>query len=377
LRGQPRQSKFWRNEALLRLGFLQLLLHHNNDTAHAHINNVNVHPASKYALSEADALPDSTGASRALSNGEIASILEELQNPKGWTFVKRYPPSLCQSPNNNNNNKDTDKSSTMIGAIHVWKRGHDVTQQYRQDTAPFAVKASCIIPAPASTVAGLLLSRDYPNVICKFNPTIHDGRDLEWWKTRTTTSNSRSGSGDHNNPEQHKSNGRVTHVLTKPQFFLQPRDFVCWVQWWDGKEDCQSNKSNNKKKSRLDGLLSPGSKLIVNTPTQHPLAPAPYTAAKTTYCRGKLRGWHYLAPLRSVENGTSSSSSSSSCYCQYTCVHEIDPGGWAPRRLVNVFALRKPVVYMTQLARLAWQTHRAEKQEQQQALQRQISHSTS
>ena len=60
--------------------------------------------------------------------------------------------------------------------------------------------------------------------------------------------------------------------------------------------------------------------------------------------RATLRGLHLLEP-RGPDR------------CLYTCVHEIDPAGNAPRKLVNWFALRRPLQYMTALRELAVEMH--------------------
>lgn len=166
------------------------------------------------------------------------------------------------------------------------------------ERAAFAVRATIDIPtvSPAD-VASLLLTRDY-DVIRRFNPTIVRGEDVEWRD---------------NNKE------RTTYILTKPVWPLKPRDFVCDV-----------------RHESFDG-----SELILNAPASHPRAPAP----KNTV-RGELRGLH----LCETDGGAG---------CRYTCVHEIDPGGAAPRPLVNWFALRKPLQYMTQLRDLAADMHPA------------------
>ena len=164
-----------------------------------------------------------------------------------------------------------------------------------EDT-PFAVRATIEIPAVAAgDVAAILLTRDY-DVIRKFNPTVVRGEDIEWRDGRRE---------------------RTTYILTKPVWPLKPRDFVC-----DVRHEPQPD----------------GSQLILNAPATHARAPAPRGTV-----RGELRGLHLCAPRGDG--------------CQYTCVHEIDPGGAAPRPLVNWFALRKPLVYMTQLRDLARKMH--------------------
>jgi hypothetical protein len=167
----------------------------------------------------------------------------------------------------------------------VWKRLES------GDEASFAVKATIEIDVPAKDVAEILLTRDY-SVIRSFNPTVEGGTDLVW-----------------------EANSRITHVLTKPIFFLRPRDFVCKVAW-----------------ERQSG----GAELIVNSPADHEGAPV-----TQQYCRGTLRGLHLMEPLAGGRS------------CLYTCIHEIDPAGLAPRKLVNLFALRKPLTYMVQLRDLA------------------------
>ena len=161
------------------------------------------------------------------------------------------------------------------------------------ENAPFAVKATVAVPTPPATVAALLLTRDY-SVVRAFNPTIESGRDLQV-----------------NHVE------RVTHVLTKPVWPLRARDFVC----------------------RVRHEQHAGTHLIINSPTTDRRAPP------TSDCvRGTLRGFHLIEPQA---HGTG---------CVYTCIHEIDPGGAAPRRLVNWFATRRPLQYMTALRTLAIET---------------------
>jgi len=187
--------------------------------------------------------------------------LRELQSAKGWKFVLKKQ------------------------GVKVWKRtGCD-------DNANFAVKATMLYPCSAQELAAILTTRDY-DVIRKFNPTVVEGADLEWSNNRKE---------------------RVTWILTKAVFPLQPRDFVCRVR--------------REQIGRAE--------LITNEAATHRSAPAPRRTV-----RGKLRGVHLVEPA------------GDGC-CLYTCVHEIDPGGAAPRRLVNWFALRKPLQYMRQLRDVA------------------------
>ena len=159
------------------------------------------------------------------------------------------------------------------------------------DHANFAVKATMTMPCTAQQLASILTTRDY-DVIRRFNPTIVDGADLEWRDGRRE---------------------RITYILTKPVFPLRPRDFVCRV-----------------RRERIGDA-----ELITNEAATHRRAPAPRRTV-----RGELRGLHLVEPA------------GDGC-CLYTCVHEIDPGGAAPRRLVNWFALRKPLQYMRQLRDVA------------------------
>ena len=98
--------------------------------------------------------------------------------------------------------------------------------------------------------------------------------------------------------------------------------------------------------------LPSGAELIVNTPATHARAPE-----RRGLVRGRLRGIHLVEPRGDG--------------CLYTCIHEIDPAGnapagvallldarrgkstQAPRKLVNWFALRKPLVYCAQVRALA------------------------
>ena len=211
-----------------------------------------------------------------LTSLQVQSVLAELSNPSDWTPVRQ-------------------------GDIAIWKRGHQTNKNEDEDHASFAVKATKDMPVPHHIVSKLLLTRDYA-VIRRFNPTIQGGRDLETY-----------------------TRARITHVLTKPQFFLRPRDFVCLVQWKLDDDDIHDNTMTRNP-----------THIICNTPvSHHPQAPI-----TSQYCRGRLRGLH-------VVQATSPTT------CRYTCVHEIDPGGWAPRRLVNLFALRKPPMYMKQVEDVA------------------------
>ena len=177
--------------------------------------------------------------------------------------------------------------------VRVEKRGADATDEH----AAFAVKATVEIAVPAGDVAAILLTRDY-DIIRRFNPTIVDGKDLEWRDRRRE---------------------RMTYILTKPVFPLAPRDFVCSV--------------------RHERLPS-GAELIINEPTTHREAPV-----RRGKVRATLRGLHLVQPLGPNR-------------CLYTCVHEIDPAGRAPRALVNWFALRRPLQYMVALRELAGEMHR-------------------
>ena len=206
---------------------------------------------------------------RAGANSARASLaLSELTETIEWVFVLK---------------KD---------GVRVEKRGADTTDEH----SAFAVKATVEVAVPASTVAAILLTRDY-DIIRRFNPTIVDGRDLEWRDRRRE---------------------RTTYILTKPVFPLAPRDFVCSV--------------------RHERLRS-GAELIINEPTTHRSAPA-----RRGKVRATLRGLHLVQPLGPNR-------------CLYTCVHEIDPAGRAPRALVNWFALRRPLQYMMALRELAVEMH--------------------
>lgn len=163
------------------------------------------------------------------------------------------------------------------------------------DEASFAVRACARFDCTPRELAQILLTRDY-ELIRRFNPTVVDGTDLEWRDGRKE---------------------RITYILTKAVAFLRPRDFVCRVR------------------HEVHGT----SELIVNTPATHARAPSPRRTV-----RGELRGTHLVEP---APGGG----------CLYTCVHEIDPGGAAPRRLVNWFALRKPLQYMDQLRDVAQETY--------------------
>ena len=216
------------------------------------------------ARSWGDCLPRAhAGSARA------SEALSELKETKRWVFVLR---------------KD---------GVRVEKRGADATDE----RAAFAVKATVEIGVPACEVAAILLTRDY-DIIRRFNPTIVDGKDLEWRDRRRE---------------------RTTYILTKPVFPLAPRDFVCSV--------------------RHERLPS-GAELIINEPTTHREAPP-----RRGKVRATLRGLHLVQPLGPNR-------------CLYTCVHEIDPAGRAPRALVNWFALRRPLQYMVALRELAAEMHR-------------------
>ena len=204
-----------------------------------------------------------TGSARA------SEALSELKETNRWVFVLRK------------------------NGVRVEKRGADATDE----RAAFAVKATVEIAVPACEVAAILLTRDY-DIIRRFNPTIVDGKDLEWRDRRRE---------------------RTTYILTKPVFPLAPRDFVCSV--------------------RHERLPS-GAELIINEPTTHREAPP-----RRGKVRATLRGLHLVQPLGPNR-------------CLYTCVHEIDPAGRAPRALVNWFALRRPLQYMVALRELAGEMHR-------------------
>lgn len=175
------------------------------------------------------------------------AALQEMHSLKGWDLVLQKR------------------------GVSVWKRGH----RSIDERASFAVRASIEIPTSAREVADILLTRDY-DVIRRFNPTVVDGRDLEW------------------HDEEGKE--RTTYVLTKPIWPLKARDFVC-----------------NMRHEILEGA-----ELIHTSPATHARAPKP----TKRIVRGKLTGLHL------VESKTEDT-------CLYTCIHEIDPGGAAPRSLVN------------------------------------------
>ena len=197
--------------------------------------------------------------------GDRASkALAELRGERGWVFVLA-------------------KKGTR-----VWKRGAEEADE----NAPFAVRATIEIAAPASEVAAILLSRNY-DVIRRFNPTIVNGRDIEWRDGRRE---------------------RTTYILTKAVWPLAPRDFVCCV-----------------RHTQLAG----GVELITNQPATHAQAPRVRGCVRASLC-----GLHLIEPRGRRR-------------CLYTCVHEIDPGGRAPRALVNWFALRRPLQYMVSLRELA------------------------
>ena len=205
------------------------------------------------------------------TSARASAALSELSDTIRWVFVLK---------------KD---------GVCVWKRGADATDEH----TAFAVKATVEIAVSASAVAAILLTRDY-DIIRRFNPTIVDGKDLEWRDRRRE---------------------RTTYILTKPVFPLAPRDFVCSV--------------------RHERMPS-GAELIINEPTTHHEAPA-----RRGKVRATLRGLHLVQPLGPNR-------------CIYTCVHEIDPAGRAPRALVNWFALRRPLQYMIALRELSLEMRRSE-----------------
>ena len=202
-------------------------------------------------------------------SARASKALSELTDTNRWVFVLKK------------------------NGVRVEKRGADAKDEH----SAFAVKATVEIAVPASDVAAILLTRDY-DIIRRFNPTIVDGKDLEWRDRRRE---------------------RTTYILTKPVFPLAPRDFVCSV--------------------RHERLPS-GAELIINEPTTHHEAPV-----RRGKVRATLRGLHLVQPLGPNR-------------CLYTCVHEIDPAGRAPRSLVNWFALRRPLQYMMALRELAGEIHR-------------------
>ena len=105
-----------------------------------------------------------------------------------------------------------------------------------------------LVGCSADDLTKLLLTRDY-DVIRRFNPTVVDGRDLEWRDGRRE---------------------RVTYIETKPVWPLRPRDFVCRVRHTS---------------------LPDGAQLVVNTPAADARAPV-YKGL----VRGELRGIHFVQP---------------------------------------------------------------------------------
>ena len=158
------------------------------------------------------------------------------------------------------------------------------------ETAAFSVKAACRCEVPASVLTEILNTND-AEVVKQFNPTIEGQHDVVCSRRE-----------------------RITYILTKPIFPLRARDFIIRTQ--------------HVKRGATD--------MIVNSPTTHARTPPLQRAV----VRGKLGGIHVIEA-----EGPDA--------CRYTMVHQIDPAGAAPRKLVNWFALRKPVAYMEQLRALA------------------------
>ena len=158
------------------------------------------------------------------------------------------------------------------------------------ETASFSVKAACRCEVPASVLTEILNTND-AEVVKQFNPTIEGQHDVVCNRLE-----------------------RITYILTKPIFPLRARDFIIRTQ--------------HVKRGTTD--------MIVNSPTTHARTPS----LVRSVVRGRLGGIHVIEATGADA-------------CWYTMVHQIDPAGAAPRKIVNWFALRKPVAYMEQLRALA------------------------
>jgi len=200
----------------------------------------------------------------------------------------------------------------------------------------FAVKATVEVNVPPSWLAALLLTRDY-STITRFNPTVVGGRDVEWVHTSSSS-------------EQIYE--RVTYIETKPVWPLKARDFVCRVRY---EKVLPNSSSSLSSKSSFCSSSSPF-ELIVNSATTHPNAPP-----LRGLVRGRLRGLHLMEPVEAPGNPNSRVATTddkvgqqpAAVRCLYTCIHEIDPAGLAPRRLVNWFAVRRPRQYCALVKALA------------------------
>lgn len=162
-----------------------------------------------------------------------------------------------------------------------------------------AIKAVVTVGVSAHDLADLVTTRDFA-LAKRFNPTLDGGRDLEWRDGRRE---------------------RISHVLTKPVLWLKARDFVLRV--------------------RRDRLAD-GTELITNADTVHPDVPP--TAACV---RGSIEGMHLVEPITAGQGPA----------CKYTCVHQMDPRGAVPLWVVNWFAVRRPLQYMSALRTVAEERH--------------------
>ncbi len=187
--------------------------------------------------------------------------------------------------------------------VRVWKRLEEAGSE--STAAPMAVKASVEASVPARHLTDLILTRDY-DLARKFNPTLEGGSDLEWLDGERE---------------------RISHVKTKPVLILRPRDFVLRV----------------RRETAADGT-----ELVLNDPTTHADAPV-----AQPFIRGTISGLHLIEPLG--EAGAPR--------CRYTTVHTMDPAGAVPLAVVNWFALRRPMQYMSALRRLAEDTLPARSEE--------------
>ena len=243
-------------------------------------------------------------ASAAVQPPMVSAALAELRSGDGWEFVLQR------------------------AGVAVWKRTG------ANDDAAFAVKAVVDVPVPARWLAALLLTRDY-STIRRFNPTVVDGRDLEWCAggvrtlRRPTPRRKAFGLSVTRRPavtcvdkDRHtciqaasfitvspaRRDGRkerVTYIRTKPVWPLRPRDFVCRVRHEQlASGDSDGGAAGGADRDGADTAVGAAAELIVNSPTTHAAAPP---------CRGHvratLRGVHLIEPTAAAA-------------CRYTCIHE-------------------------------------------------------